>query len=84
MKGNVFFRCVNLLRYHLNTKGQDAIKLPKGWHNLTGVTPLAGDHPEEAQPRAVCGNEATSLKRLMTTDAAHCGGSPRATERLQG
>lgn len=43
-----FFPCVKLLRlYHLKPKGQDAIKLPRGWHNLTGVTPLAGDHPEE-------------------------------------
>lgn len=50
MKGviYIFSCCVNLLGcHHLKAKGQDAIKLPRGWRNLTGVTPLAGDHPEE-------------------------------------
>lgn len=33
--------------YRLKTQGQDTIKLPRGWHNWTGITPLARDHPEE-------------------------------------
>lgn len=63
---------------HLKAKGQDAIKLARGWHNLTGVTPLAGDHPQEtSHTYTVCGNEAAAQKQ-------HTVEVPPALQRARG